>query len=505
MTTRRLLLIVGFQLACFASVVGQSEIELDPPMAGAVDPDIPQNVIDSIVQFTEETLNRYVQVAKLKLDENIRTEEEALEAFKSAFSAKTAVVMKDYEMYPSSELVGLDEYLREVLYYFPGGFNFAVGEPRDLQIRNDGDDWYAVSLKLPKNLFSIVKDQQPMQKPDGLPLEQNIVFQVNKSRMDGAEITKISNASTKGPAEEYTDIFTLFIGAGSGAPSITLSDYWNSNHAGSSLDVTGGLNYSVGAEFVTNRFVNAKGSPTKNLSISAGVMFSSFAINSELSSFNSSYDDVASNETGSQQYLRLVGLPSINEEVRINTFQVPLGIGYRVMDNRDYFVQAFVKVIPGFVLGGSGTVTGNSLYDGIFYLPDGSTLSDFRILDESATNQATQTNPNNFGPYNVGAQEVDLESEPTLASSFLTLQFSPTLHYKFDNRSSVWGLSVGLDIGYQLSSLIEHDPITSQAESPLGTADNFDGSLINYFSSDMNSLVFGVRVGLSHFSMNAPR
>jgi hypothetical protein len=505
MKTRRLLLIAGIQVACLTAVFGQSEIELNTPMAGAVDSDISQSDIDSIVKFTEETLNKYVKVARFKPDETVRTEAEIIDAFKSVFSAKTAVVMRDFEMYPGSELIGLDEYTRELLYYFPSGFDFAVGEPSNLEIRNDGDDWYLVSLKLPKNMFSIVKDQQPTQKPDGLPREQNIFFQVNKKRMDRAEIMKISNASTKGPAEDFTDIFTFFGTVGSGSPSVTYSDYWNANQANSSLDVTGGFNYSFGAEYVSNRFVNAKGSSEKNFAISAGLIFSSFSLNSELSGFNSSYDEVAANETGSQLYLRLVELPSISEETRINTFQIPLGFGYKVIDKREYFIQAFLKVIPGFVLGGSGNVTGNSVYDGILYLPDEATLSEFRILDESATNQATQTNPNNFGPYNVGEQEIDLESEPNLASTFLTLQFSPTAHFKFDNRSSVWGLSVGIDVGYQFSSLLEHNPIVNGEQSPLGTRDDFDGSLLNYFSSDSNGLVFGLRVGLSYFNMTSPR
>lgn len=505
MKTKTLFLIAGFQVAFLSTVFGQSEIELNTPTGDAVDSDISQSDIDSMVKFTEQTLSKYVRVARFKPEENAKTETEIIEKFKSVFSAKTAVVMRDYELYPGSELIGLDEYIREMLYYFPGGFDFAVGDPSNLQIRNDGEDWYLVSLKLPKNLFSIVKDQQPMQKPDGLPIEQNIFLQVNKSRMDKAEITKISNASTKGPAEDFTDIFTLFGAAGSGSPSVTLSDYWNANHASSTLNVSGGLNYSFGAEFVTNRLVNAKSSSEKNFVISAGIMFSSFALNSELSNFNSSYDEVASNETGSQLYLRLIDLPSVNEEIRINTFQLPLGLGYRVVNKRTYFIQAFVKVIPGIVIGGSGNVSGNSVYDGIFYLPDETTLSDFQILDESATNQATQTNPNNFGPYNVGEQEIDLESEPNLASSFVTLQFSPTAHFKFDNRSSVWGLSVGVDVGYQFNSLLEHNPITDSGQSPLGTREDFDGSLMNYFTSDANGLVFGLRVGLSYFNMTSPR
>jgi hypothetical protein len=505
MKARLFLLIAGVQLACLGTLFGQSEIKLKAPMTGAVDSDIPQSDIDSIIKFTEETLNKYVRVAKFKLDETIRSEEEMIEEFKSVFNTNTAVVMRDFEMYPGPDLIPLDEYIRKVTYYFPGGFNFAVGEPSNFQIRNDGEDWYLISLKIPKNMFSVVKDQQPTQKPDGRLIEQNIYFQVNKNRMNKAEITKITNASTKGPAEDYTDIISLFGSVGTSSPSISESEYWNSNHSSSTLSVTGGLNFSFGAEFVTNRILNSKGSSEKKLALSAGVMFSSFAINTELGSYNSSYDERASNETGSQLYLRLVDLPTVNEDIRMNTVQIPLGIGYRIMDNRDFFIQAFVKAIPGFIIGGSGNVSGNSVYDGIFYLPDETTLSDFRILDEMATNQATQTNPNNFGPYNVGEQNIDLESEPDLASTFLTLQFSPTAHFKFDNRSSVWGLSVGVDVGYQFSSLFEHNPITTSAESPLGTRDDFDGSLLNYFSSDSNSLVFGLRVGLSHFNMTSPR
>ncbi len=504
MKTKYLSLIVGLQIASLSMVFGQDQGSLIKPDASAIDPNISDSDIEIIIGLTQQTLDKYSEVATFISEENVGVNEESEEAYYSVFNMNLAKVMQDYKRYPPQDLIEPSEYVIKIENFFFEGFEFEIKNPQIVKITNF-QNYYSVTVELAKVVFSVIGANGNVEdEPSGIWHKQKFTFDINKSKMDIAKITEISNATKAKPVEPYTNIFNLSVGVGSSTYSPSMSSYWNSEHSSSGLDANSGLDFSIGVEYISNKFITAKSASERKIAWSAGVMFSSYQVNTTLSSFSSKFDAIAENNTGSQKYQRLVNLGAIEEEIRYSAIQVPFGIGFRIKDDPTYLIHTFFKVIPSFMMGGSGTLSGSSVYDGILYLPDEVTLSDLRILDDMAANQETLNDPNHFGPYDVGEQDINVDAKPNLASTFLTLQLSPTAYFKFENRDPVWGLSVGIDLGYQLSSFITHDPISSNTEDPLGDSTDFNGSLLNYFSNDMSGFHFALRVGLFRFSEQAP-
>lgn len=504
MKTKYLSLIIGLHIASISMVLAQDQGSLTKPASALIDPNITDQEVETIISLTQQTLDKYSNVATFISDNNAGVTEESEQAYYSVFNMNLAKVMQDFKRYPPQDLIEPSEYVIKIENFFFEGFDFEIENPQIVKITNF-QNYYSVTIELTKIVFSVIGSNGNVENdPSGIWHKQKFTFDINKSNMDVAKITEISNATKAKPVEPFTNIFNLSIGIGSSTYAPTMSDYWDSEHSSSGLDTKGGLDFSIGVEYISNQFITPKGAAERKLAWSAGIMFSSYQVNTTLSSFSSRFDAIAENSTGSQKYQRLVDLGAIEEEVRYSSIQIPLGIGFRIKDEPTYLVHTFVKIIPSFMMGGKGTLTGSSTYDGILYLPDDVTLSDLRILDATATNQETLNDPNHFGPYDLGEQDIDLDAEPELASTFLTLQLSPTAYFKFENRDPVWGLSVGVDLGYQFSSFITHDPISRSSDDPLGSSSDFNGSLLNYFSNDMSGFHFALRVGLFRFSEKAP-
>jgi len=157
------------------------------------------------------------------------------------------------------------------------------------------------------------------------------------------------------------------------------------------------------------------------------------------------------------------------------------------------------------VLNGSGSITGNALYDGIIINEDPNsdlavgTLSELRILQEMATQSNLVLDDAGFGAYDVGLQDLDYTAVPDLAGLTFALQLSPTAYFNFADNNPGWGLLVGLDLTYHLGSFLQHNPVNTVEGDAFRYSDEsgFDGSsLMNYYLDNLSGFSFGFRLGL---------
>jgi len=325
-----------------------------------------------------------------------------------------------------------------------------------------------------------------------------------------ATIAKIERARGEDyddrPIDDYTRVIGVSLGLGSSSFSPKTSAYWEQAHGASSLDVSGGLHFSLGAEFMTSRFITGRESRNKNLALSLGLRYSSYKTKTALRAFGlSPFEAVAERDDATNRYVRLVSPVNADEDIRFGLLEIPLGVAYRLKKTGTMMFYVHGRLIPGLVLNGSGSITGNALYDGIIINEDPNsdlavgTLSELRILQEMATQSNLVLDDAGFGAYDVGLQDLDYTAVPDLAGLTFALQLSPTAYFNFADNNPGWGLLVGLDLTYHLGSFLQHNPVNTVEGDAFRYSDEsgFDGSsLMNYYLDNLSGFSFGFRLGL---------
>jgi len=469
-----------------------------------VDPSISQAQLKQIIKTVENTLNEYTAASKLIDLDQKRVTEKSIDRFNKLFTPNAKVV-KDYAEFVPMELMSYRSYSREVYNMFKlKGVEYVIQSAELVEVKSTALGFYEPIVMVNKKMYSyLTADGATKSIPSGRLERQKFRFDILKDDPTRANISRIDHAVTLDPPDEYTRIFSVSAGVGSSSYSPSTSSYWDQAHRNSSLDVKGGIDFSIGAELVMDKFLSSKTSSNRPLAFSVGLRYASHQVKTELRSFSiEPFEQTAVQDTASNRYWRHVGPVTGDESIRFSTLEIPLGVAYKLMKKQTSMVFLHARFIPSFVIGGSGNLKGNGFYDGILINEDASTsglntASQMRILRMIATDQDKIKATNGWEPYKVGRDEqIDLDADPELSGSTFAIQLSPTGYFNFSDDNPSWGVMIGLDLTYRFGSFIKHNPVDSTLDNALKYTDDFEGSLMSYYTEKVSGFHYGVRIGL---------
>ena len=497
-------LIIVFLLAGFAPLAIGQNLKLRNASDVVIDPSISQSDVATIRAAIEKALNEYAAAAKLVDPEKKRVNEQSIDRFSALFSPNARVV-KDYAEYPPQELIPFKDYALDVFNQLQlKGVEVIVEKVELLELKADALGFYVPVVMVQKRFFnSLSADGKVNSIAMGKTEKQRITFDIYKDDLERANISKIDFGEDVEPPEQYTRLFQISAGVGSATFSPGLSAYWDEAHSASSLDVSGGINFSIGVEWMTDRFITPKTAPSRKLAFSVGLRYASYQFTSELRDFGlEPFDAVATSGTNTARYRRLVDSISADEELRFGTIEIPLGVAFALRKTQRSLIYLHARLVPTLVLGASGDLTGTGIYDGILYNEDptsngNGTLSEFRILREMAADPNLLDEGMGFRPYQVGRNVgINESADPDLQGLAFAIQLSPTAYFNFSDDNPGWGLLIGLDLSYHLGSFMKHDPVSSASDDALKFSDDFEGSILDYYADDLSGFSFGLRIGL---------
>lgn len=470
-------------------------------------PSVTDAQLQQIKEVTEATLNEYASASKLIDPNKKQVTNESIKRFHKLFTA-SAKIQKDYMEFIPVELYPYKDYSLEVYNMMrTKGVQVVIESAVLKEVKIDGD-FFSPMVVVRKKIYATLDNNGKVTTiGTGRIVEQKFYFDIYKQDLERANIGKIEPLKKTLPAEDYTRLINISIGLGSTAYSPTLSPYWEQNHSDATLDINGGLNFSIGAELMLNQFITPRKSKNRNLSATIGLRYSAYQMKTGLRNYTFEFDTIATTpatttaDEQSDTYRRLVGPVTADEKLNFGVLEVPLGLSYRILRKENSLAFLHLRLIPGFVLSTGGDLEGNGFYDGILYINDTSSenageLSEMRIMRLQAVNPLSLDDPNGFAPYEVGNMPLTGTPEPEKSGTTFSVQLSPTYYLGFNNDNPGWGLIVGLDLNYHFSSFLNHTPATSVNQTAFHYADDYQGSLPSYFTDKISGFSYGLRLGV---------
>lgn len=448
----------------------------------------------TIIQTLEKVLNEYGEAARFIIDGENQVTAAAVERFERLFSP-TARIVKDYTENIPNDLIAYKDYSSNIFALMPvQGLQLRLEVIELSEIQDDPAGFYVAIVRVEKSTFNYVNAQGEVKTSSGRFFEQQFRFDIPKTNLDKASITRIDRVC-KGkecdPADDYTRIFSFYAGGGSTSASVTTSSFWDRTHADNVLDASGGSYFSVGTELVLNRIINSRKARKKSFNLILGLRYSNLQIEGNLDRFEiDPFPVEATNGTESQEYMRMVGPVKGTEDISFGLIEIPIGVGYRLVENKRFQLHLQAKVLPTLALSASGDFSGQGKYDAII------AGTELRLLGENAVDVALLDNELGFGPYEVGIdQAINQSADPETAGFMLGFQVSPVLYFDFSNYNPTWGLMIGLDFTTYFSSPIEHDGLD---EDLLQFKEEYQASLLQRYAEDLSMTSLGLRIGLYH-------
>ncbi len=501
------LIICLFLFSCVTHGFGQNlKLRIAPDLSK---PDaLTEEQIEQIITTVETVLNDYAALSKMTDSETRRVTEASVERFNKLFTP-SARVMKDYMEYIPAELYPFKAYSLEVYNLLRlKGVQSVIESAELIEIKKDAVGFYIPVVSVRKRMFTALNSNgESIGTGAGREVLQKMYFDIFEEDLSRADIGKIAPAEETQAADNYTRIISFSAGVGTTAFNATNSAFWTQNHASAGLDFSGGLDFSVGAEFMTDKFITAGGNSDRKLALSFGLRYSSYQLKTALRSFSLEFDTVAVKEIDntSAPYRRLVGPVTADETLRFGVLEIPVGVSYRLLKKKTALVYLYARLIPAFTLGGSGSLSGNALYDARLYIddpgsPNDGNVSEFRILRGSGTGAAVDSGlldqSDGFAAYRVGNMPLEGTPAPQIKGSGFAFQFSPTAYIDFSDDNPGFGLMAGLDLTYRFGSFLAHDPVSSVAAEPFRFSDVYAGSLPGCYVDSMTGFSYGLRIGL---------
>jgi len=510
-----ILILLGTTLAA----TGQNiRLEKSPDLQLATS--ISEEELSQIITTLEATLNEYGEVATLYDKDQKRVTEESINKFYELFSP-TAEVMKDYAEYIPEELVPFKDYSLEVYNMFKTkGIQVRIERAVLTEIKVDLSGFYTPTVIVTKKIFNTLSANGTTNSiATGKTIAQKMIFDIYKDELGEAKIGKIDFEAPPVTPDDYTRILSIPVRLGTSSYSSTTSDYWNSTQSQANLDVSGGLNFSVGFELLTDRLITSKKTSDRKLALTIGAQFSSYSMKTTLDGFGfEMIDTMAIHQIDSteQRYIRQVSSVNVEEKLNFSTLQLPVGLALRLANKRKMSIYTHFRFIPSFTFGANGNLQGAGTYDA-FRLFGGNVPSQDRICRPNSVNPDLLELVEGYGDFELdragtpteysicGRQTIEASTEPELNRLTYLLQISPTAYIKFGDDNPGWGLIIGLDASYRLGSLIEHSPINALSESPFRYSDvDSEGSLLSQYTDNVSALNFGLRIGLFQKLTNEP-
>ena len=531
MKRQRTLRHIFILLACSLFVIHSSAQELTRAI-NLEREDVNEEELEQVQTLAARALEDYNEAASLYDPIEYEVNEAAKQRFTDLFNL-TARVIDDYNLRPSDNL-DPEDYAFTIAEFFSEGHKFSITSPVLKSVRKEAG-YFIARVELIKTVFNYIDENGRAQEAEsGIRHELAFEFEVDSRSMDQAYISRIEFGAEAKISDELLRLVSVNVALGSTNYDVTYSKFWNDNHKNNTLDPSSGLNMSFGIEYLSNRFIHKVESSNKALFWSAGLNFSRYSLKNDLRSFEIDHIRILDGERDDtnwnldDDYDRKIKKAFADEDVIFNTIELPLGVGYVIGKGQFSLFTLQAKFIPGLILSSSGSLKGDIVY-GADFLIDGEPTN-FTIDRENVNGNepipndgpntdhsnsikdVSQLGENNaFAPFELGYYNLDQnineieDNESILSSYVFGFQVSPKIHLSILGRDNPgWGLSIGLDLGYQFSSFYEHNTINDRQDTPLQfsdessleSGDQYNGSLLSYYTEDLTGFRFGISIGL---------
>lgn len=485
-----------FCLALGFGIQGSAQLKLNVSPDFVRDPQITEERFQELLAATESALNNYATVGRIYDPKERRVSSASIKAFNDLFNP-AAEVVKDYVEFPPRDLVDFRDYSIEVYNMISDkGIEFLLSEPvlTEIRVKSLGNSrYYMPVVKVNKVVYAFLDRYGALkQSASGNSLDLLLTFEIAEEAMDAPKIAKINHGTTIKPADFYNRLIGIYACGGSSVVTPTYSGHWNTVHPTNELNFSGGFNWGIGIDFMTDQFITSKSNPNRRMGFSAGLRFTSINTEATVPEFRSEgnaqtvvFDGIEA--TG----IRSVSSGNITQSLTVNTLSLPVGLDYKFIKSRTMILALHGRVVPSFSLGSSSSLAGTFVHD--LYFPEYDLL--FSDPNSGASNWGTNAD--------AGSRTFD-ESVDTQARSFvLGFEVSPTVYLNFEDARSGWGVLIGADLGYVPGSFIDHQPLNDRSSEPLAMSSELP-SLTSAYLTDMSSLYFGIRVGLFQRNVTQP-
>ena len=476
-------------------------VTLSPTMV--VEESIATSEVDKVSAAAQTILNEYARSGHLTNAGGTPTQR-AGNDFQNLFKA-TATVFADYLEYPGGQGDHIASYRRTIMDKFPdNGFPYIVSNAELTGVSGEGFRFFIATLQFKKSVKKYVDGRGRIRSAaqDGSrDFILKMTVEISVDDLTRFKIRSIVCADKCGrPAADRTRYLT---GALSIGLPLTASDLLPIDNI--DMEATGDISFdqtlhtSIGVRYTTNRF-NPEAATKKNLFLTVGADLSVSRFRSRLLDYALNPIDVTqfdgrTVEGDVGEYVRLVDDVILDEEIRLVSVDLPLGLSYRIFNDYDRVLMVDLVAKPSFVLGKSVAIgQGRGRFDGLIPAANFSVLNDYPrpITDPTDPTAVPITDPAS-NPFNAcECDEITREESPLQTGFGLWLQLSPTYYTNLDNGDPALGLQFSLDLAYNVSA-----PISTRAASeayyqnPRGET----GVLANgYFDHGLHYI--GIRVGV---------
>lgn len=479
---------------CSLQVHAQVKLQLAPDFVKGTE--LSEERFQELLSLTEAAVNNYATAGRIYDAGARRVTNESIKVFNDLFTP-AAEIVKDYVEFPPRELVDFRDYSIEVFNMLSDKgvqFHLTSAELQSMNVRTLGSStFYVPVVKATKVVYAYLDRYGVLkQSTSGLSIDLLITFDIYAEDLSSAKIAKINHGVSVKPADDYNRILAIYAMGGSSALNPSFSSYWADQHANSTMNLSGNFNWSIGVDYMNDRFISSKSNPNRSIGFSAGLRFSAIAMEADVPEYTTRTSLQTIQIDGTEVLgERSVSTGNIRQSVNISTLSLPIGIDYKLRKTRTMIVAIHGRIVPSLLLGGNSSLSGTLLHE--VYFPE----YDLLFSDPNSGS-------GNWGAAaDAGSRTFELESEPTLQNFVLGFELSPTAYFNFEDSKSSWGILVGADIGYVPGSFFVHQPIEGIGNEPLSLSADLP-PLTSAYLNDLSSLFFGIRVGLFQRAVTQP-
>lgn len=485
-----------FLLATLFSLHANAQVKLQLAPDFVKPSEMTEERFQELRSLTEDAINNYATAGRIYDANARRVSNESIKIFNDLFTP-AAEIVKDYVEFPPRELVDFRDYSIEVFNMLSDKgvqFHLTSAELKEMNVRTLGSStFYVPVVKVTKVVYAYLDRYGVLkQSTSGLSIDLLITFDIYAEDLSSAKIAKINHGVSVKPADDYNRILSVYAMGGTSALNPSFSSYWADQHANTTMNLSGKLNWSIGVDYMSDRFITSKSNPNRKIGFSAGLRFSSIAMEAEVPEYTTT-TSLQSIQIGGTELLgeRSVSTGNMRQSINLSTLSLPFGIDYKIRKTRTMIVAIHGRIVPSILIGGNSSLTGTLNHEVYF--------AEYDLLFSDPNSGS-----GNWGAEaDAGTRTFEAEIEPELQSFVLGFELSPTAYFNFEDSKSSWGILVGADIGFVPGSFFAHQPIEGIGSEPLSLSADLP-PLTTAYLNDLSSLFFGIRVGLFQRAVTQP-
>lgn len=476
---------------------------------------MPLDTLKKVIAASEILLEKYNQYGTMR-DTAGRVTRNSVKLFNSLF-AGNGKTFKDFAEYPSKNMIDAINYSDEVFYRLKThGLVYKIISANLSDLRYDSAGYYQPTITIEKVLYNLVsKEGTELKKDGGIKKVLNIVIDIPTGDLNYARILRIEDGSDKpDPVDDYQQYLGVGIHGGLMAAGAAKSNFYTSNAAAlaklkkprlpGDISMETGMSFGAGFYWKTNRFVNAAKKKKKPLFLNAGLEASFLSVKTQLENYSiSDFPAKATFINGKKQsYLRIVDSVFATQKDALILLELPIGLSLRLKETKTIALFLNLQFVPQFAVVSSSSLVGSARYDGL--IDD----ANFRFLELEAVYQkwltASPSDPDNpLGPYHIGKNvPLDFNGSSLKTGLGYSFRLSPEAYFKPKKNNAIWGFMVGLDLSFNLKSVIQHTepeglPLAFESNDVVGhDQDGMNQSILQRLYKDSKFSSIGLRLGI---------